>query len=110
MRKKLEALFSRLSSRLRELTQPDHTEREMLEQSQKRLRIINALSTAYSAIMLVQLDQKTVEVYRSTQGNYENYSSPMGASSQAKQIDRMAAPDYRKALMEFSASITWPSG
>lgn len=102
MKKKLEALFSKLSDRLRELMQPDHTEREMLEQSQKRLRIINALSTAYSAIMLVRLDQKTVEIYRSTQGNYENYSSPMGASSQAKQIDRMAAPDYRKALMEFS--------
>ena len=78
------------------------TERETLEQSQKRLRIINALSTAYSAIMLVRLDQRNVEVYRSSRGGYENYASPMGASSQAEQIERMAAPDYREKLMEFS--------
>ncbi len=78
------------------------TERETLEQSQKRLRIIKALGMAYSAIMLVQLEEKTVEIYRSTQGDYENYSSPIGASSQAAQIDRMAAPDYREELTEFS--------
>jgi len=78
------------------------TERDTLEQSQKRLRIINALGTAYSAIMLVQLEERTVEVYRSTQGNYENYSAPMGASSQAKQINRLAAPEYRETLLEFS--------
>ncbi len=88
------------------LMQQGRAERETLEQSQKRLRIINALSTAYSAIMLVQLKDKTVEVYRSDRGNYENYSSPMTAGSQQEQIARMVAPEYQQQLKEFSDITT----
>ena len=84
------------------------TERETLAQSQKRLRIINAISTAYSAIMLVQLREKTVEVYKSSGGGYENYKSEMSHGSQAEQISRFVAPEYRQKLAEFSDITTMP--
>ena len=84
------------------------TERETLAQSQKRLRIINAISTAYSAIMLVQLQEHTVEVYKSNRGTYENYKSEMAGGSQAEQIEQFAAPEYRQKLAEFSDIRTMP--
>lgn len=90
------------------LMQRDRTERAAMEQSQKRLRIINALGTAYSAIMLVQLTDQTVEVYRSSHGNYENYRSPMTGGDQREQIAKYAAPEYRESLKEFSDIATMP--
>ena len=88
------------------LMQRGRMERDTLEQSQKRLRIINALGTAYSAIMLVQLADKTVEVYRSSRGGYENYKSAMTGGSQLEQIEKFAAPEYREKLRAFSDITT----
>ena len=44
-------------------------ERATLEQSQKRLRIIDAFSQAYVAIMLVKLREGTVEVLKTAKGS-----------------------------------------
>ena len=90
------------------LMQRGRAERATLEQSQKRLRIINALGTAYSGIMLVQLADKTVEVYRSSHGNYENYRVPVSGGSQVEQIKKFAAPEYQEKLEEFSDIETMP--
>jgi len=90
------------------LMQRGRTERATLEQSQKRLRIINALGTAYSTIMLVQLKAKTVEIYRSMTGSHENDASPIQGGSQDAQIEKFAAPVYRKTLKEFADIDTMP--
>ena len=82
------------------------TDRETLEQSQKRLRIINALGTIYSAIMLVQLQEHTVEVYRSNDGSFENYKSSMTDAGQLAQVQQFAAPEYQKTLADFIETDT----
>ena len=90
------------------LMQQGRAERETLEQSQKRLRIINALSTAYSAIMLVQLEEKTVEVYCCSHGSYENYKSALTADAQLAQVQQFAAPVYQETLSAFIDITTLP--
>ncbi len=77
-----------------------------LEQSQKRLRIIDALSTAYVAIMLVQLREHTVEVLKSSKGAMHGYKSAMTSDGQQAQIDRLAAEPYKKQVQEFCDMAT----
>ena len=81
---------------------------EMLAQSQKRLRIINALSTAYAAIMLVNLKEHTVEVLKTTKGPQQNYKKAMSSQTQWNQIEKLAAEPYKKGVMEFCEMSTVP--
>ena len=59
-------------------------ERATLEQSQKRLRIIDAFSQAYVAIMLVQLREGTVEVLKPAKGSGSWPRSPRRKPPQKK--------------------------
>ena len=81
---------------------------EMLAQSQKRLRIINALSTAYAAIMLVNLQENTVEILKTTNGLQENWKLAMSSQTQWNQIEKLAAEPYKKGVMEFCEMRTMP--
>ena len=79
---------------------------DVQEQSQKRLRTINALSTAYTAIMLIQLEDGSMEVLKSGTRTLQNYKAQMTPESQAKQIEQLVAEPYRKGLQEFSDMST----
>ena len=81
-------------------------ERTTLEQSQKRLRIIDAFSQAYAAIMLVQLREGTVEVLKSVKGTTKEYNEVMTTEAQWGQIRRFAAESYKKAVMAFCDMTT----
>ena len=83
------------------LVMRSHSEQATLSQSEKRLRIINALSKAYVAIMLVNLQENTVEILRSSKGPSGTPPQPMTGSGQWEQIQRLAAEEYRAPLMEF---------
>ena len=78
-----------------------------LEQSQKRLHIIEALSSAYVAIMLVQLNEHTVEVIKTSKGPVkDSQRMPMSAATQWEQISRLAVEEYKKPLVAFSDMST----
>lgn len=78
----------------------------MLAQSQKRMRIINALSTAYAAIMLVNLREHTVEVLKTSKGPQQNYKKAMSSRTQWDQIEKLAAEPYKKGVMDFCEMST----
>ena len=86
----------------------NRSQREMLAQSQKRLRIINALSTAYAAIMLVNLQEHTVEVLKTSKGPQQNYKKPMSSQTQWDQIEKLAAEPYKQGVMKFCEMSTVP--
>ena len=83
------------------LVMRSHSEQATLMQSEKRLRIINALSKAYVAIMLVNLQENTLEILCSSKGPGDAPPQHMNGRTQWEQIQRLAAEEYRAPLMEF---------
>lgn len=79
---------------------------DVQEQSQKRLRTINALSTAYTAIMLIQLEDGSMEVLKSGARALQNYKAHLTPERQEKQIGELVKEPYRKGLQEFSDMST----
>ena len=77
-------------------------EKVTLKQSQKRMRIINALGTAYASIVLFDLEKDKVEMIK-TSGDTSMLSGDQILSKKIQQnhINEMLTSEYREGFLEF---------
>lgn len=77
-------------------------EKVTLKQSQKRMRIINALGTAYASIVLFDLEKDKVEMIK-TSGDTSMSSGDQILSKKIQQnhINEMLTSEYREGFLEF---------
>ena len=77
-------------------------EKVTLKQSQKRMRIINALGTAYASIVLFDLEKDKVEMIK-TSGDTSMPSGDQILSKKIQQnhINEMLTSEYREGFLEF---------
>ena len=77
-------------------------EKVTLKQSQKRMRIINALGTAYASIVLFDLEKDKVEMIK-TSGDTSMLSGDQILSKKIQQnhINEMLTSEYREGFQEF---------
>ena len=78
-------------------------EKNALQQSQKRLRIITALGTAYSSISLIDLESGATELLKAPeQAGIDPGQDLSHEENRQELIDRLIDPDYREAFVEFA--------
>ncbi len=79
-----------------------NAEKRLLEQQQKRLRIINAIGRAYSSITLVDLKRQTVEIIKSIYSIDQNHTiDKLSKTYQKQRVTEIVAEDYRKEYLSF---------
>ena len=79
-----------------------NAEKSALKQSQKRMRIINALGTAYSSIVLLNLNEEKAEIIKKPDG--EDVAAEINLllkEEQQKYVDELMAPEYREKFLQF---------
>lgn len=77
-------------------------EKSALKQSQKRMRIITALSTAYSSITLFDLTSGTVEVIKKSEHDIMVLENNLLAKKIEKDhVGELFSPECRKEFLEF---------
>ena len=82
-------------------------ERTALRQSQKRMRIINALGTAYSAIALFHLEENKAEIIKKPDADAEVLEEYFLLQENRKEyIHTLIAPDYQEEFSRFTDMST----
>lgn len=77
-------------------------EKTALKQSQKRMRIINALGTAYSSIILFDLAANKVEIIKRPEGDDTVYEGDLLAKDKQKEhIKDLIAEEYQEEFLQF---------
>ena len=77
-------------------------EKMALKQSQKRMRIINALGTAYSSITLFDLTEQKAEVIKkSEKDDTVSEGKILSKENQKKYVNKFIAEECRKDFLEF---------
>ena len=85
-------------------------DKDALQETQKRLGIIMALSTVYESIMLVDLKKNTIETLKSVPGE-ENYQRTRAVQreEQVRRTETIVAEPYRAEYLEFIDITTIPA-
>lgn len=79
-----------------------HIEKTALKQSQKRMRIINALATAYSSITLFDLTAGKAEIIKkSDNDDTVSEGDLFSRESQEKHVRELLAPEFREEFLHF---------
>lgn len=76
-------------------------EKSALRQSQKRMRIINALGKAYSSITLFDLSARKTEIIKRLDEEKVEEGSLFEKESLQKHINDIIAPDYQDGFLQF---------
>ena len=85
-------------------------DKDALQENQKRMGIITALSTAYESIMLVDLEKNTVEPLKDVPGEEQyNRTRPVQREEQVRRTEAMIAEQYRAEYLEFIDMTTVPA-
>ena len=85
-------------------------DKDALQENQKRMGIITALSTAYESIMLVDLEKNTVETLKDVPGEEQyNGTRTMQREEQVRRTEAMIAEPYRAEYLEFVDMTTVPA-
>ena len=79
-----------------------NVEKTALRQNQKRMRIINALGTAYSSITLFDLSAgKTEVVKKMDEDDTVDVENLLSKEKQAKYVNKLIAEEYREEFQQF---------
>lgn len=81
-----------------------NTEKAALKQSQKRMRIINALGTAYSSITLLNLATGKAEIIKKPEHDADAWVSEealLSGEEQKPYIKKLLAPEYQEEFLQF---------
>ena len=79
-----------------------NAEKAALRQSQKRMRIINALGTAYSSIILLNLADGRAEIIRKPDDAFDvTDEDQILKSDKSELLDKLLASGYQKEYLEF---------
>ena len=79
-----------------------NTEKTALKQSQKRMRIINALGTAYSSICLLNLVSGKSEIIKKPEGSTAVPDKNLLSKKEQRDfINGLMAPEYQEDFMQF---------
>ena len=85
-------------------------DKDALQETQKRMGIITALSTAYESIMLVDLEKNTVETLKDVPGEEQyNRTRTMQREEQVRRTEATIAEPYRAECLEFLDMTTVPA-
>ena len=76
-------------------------ERSILKQSQKRMRIINALGTAYSSIVLFHLDSDTAETIKESDDDVVAEKQLISREKQQEYVSECMEEAYREGFLDF---------
>ncbi len=84
-----------------------NVERITLRQSQKRLRIINALGTAYSSVVLLHLDNGETEIIKKAEdGISADGEKLLSDDNRGKYVKELLEPKCRREFLEFVETDT----
>lgn len=79
-----------------------NAERETLKQSQKRLRTINALGTAYSSIVLLNLEtQRTEIIKKSEDGIIDSEENWLSKGEAEQHVRELLTTNYQEEFLKF---------
>ena len=76
-------------------------EKTALKQSQKRMRIINALGMAYSSLTLFHLNSGKAELIKKAEAGPESKETLMPGETLREQIGSQVSEEYRDAYLQF---------